>query len=103
MNAGTWLCLELCQCLDAFGTQVLPHVLPIFHHAHALDVRVELAAGCAHREAAGIAEHRLLAAICTFRHQVAFAAISVESQNDMLPYGVSDFKVGGVGIQGHKT
>jgi hypothetical protein len=94
MNAGTRLGLELCHCLDALGTQILPHVLPVFHYADALDVRVELAAGRAHREAAGIAEHRRFAAICTFRHQITtFAATAVESQNAMLPYGVIDFKV----------
>lgn len=60
--------LHLCQCLDTLGTQVLAHVLSIFQNANGLNVGQKLAAGSAHRKAAAIAKHRLLAAILTDCH-----------------------------------
>ena len=62
-----WL-LFLRQRLDALGAKMLADHLLAFAHRHRLNVRVELPAGCAHREAALVAKLRLLTTRCTHGH-----------------------------------
>ena len=56
------------QRLDALGAEMLANHPLAFAHRHRLNVRVELTAGCAHREAALIAKLRLLTTSCTHGH-----------------------------------
>lgn len=60
--------LDLCHRLDAFGAHVLAYRSPALGNLDALDVRIELPPGRAHRETTVIAELRLLAAEFTRRH-----------------------------------
>jgi hypothetical protein len=56
------------QRLDALGAELLTDQFLAFAHRHCLDVRVELPAGCAHREAALVTKLRLLTTRCTHGH-----------------------------------
>lgn len=60
--------LDLRQGLNALCAQALANVLPVFPNANALNIGQELTPSRAHRKAAVIAEHRLLAAILTNGH-----------------------------------
>lgn len=65
-----WLnSLVLRQRLDALGAEVFANHVLTFTHGDSLDVRVELTAGCAHRETALIAKLRFLAASFTHSHR----------------------------------
>jgi hypothetical protein len=63
--------LNLRQSLDALGAQNLANALAVFHDMDALEIGFELAPRRSHREAAVVAKHGLLTAICTDRHQIA--------------------------------
>lgn len=63
--------LDFSERLDALRAQILRNGDAVFHDVHTLDIRLELAAGMPHREAAGIAKLGLLPAIFTDCHQLA--------------------------------
>ena len=56
--------------LDALGTQDLLDETTLFHHGNLLQVRLELAVGCAQGERAAVSEGGCFAAGVTFSHLI---------------------------------
>ena len=73
------------ECLNALGAQDLLDQTALFHDGNLLQVRLELAVGCAQGERAAVPEGGCLAAGVTFSHVI-------DPFRTMMPLGQLPFK-----------